>query len=78
MQQKTIPYPNMVGIVDSVTFSSLAGLPAAHLPAYILTSGPDCEIEAVLQRWNISHSSRTFSFESVCGRTFFFRFFLEI
>ena len=39
IKQETIPYPNMVDIVDFVKFSSLAGLPAGHLASYVLTSG---------------------------------------
>ena len=47
MKQKKNPYPNMVGIIDFVKFSSLAELPAAHMPAYILTSGAHSEIVPV-------------------------------
>ena len=58
----------MVGIVDFV-FSSLAGLPAAYMPAYILTSGAVQQIVPLPDRYNVSHLRATFSFESGRGRT---------
>ena len=75
MKHETIPYLNMVDIVDFVKFSSLAGLPAGHLPAYILTSGLAAEVETVVQRCNVCIPPGVFWFESVCARTLFFSIF---
>ena len=69
MKHETIPYLNMVDIVDFVKLSSLARLPAGHLASYIVTSGLVSEIETIVQQCCICLPSRIFWLESVCVQT---------